>query len=88
MLYLHKDKGSAHQVRLPMQNVTTEHYFPLVLFIMLYSVALTFESVDEIFNCDHANESNRATTFFSVALLFCACGRTPKVPVFMTSESY
>ena len=26
----------------------TEQYFPAVLFIMLYKVALTFESVDEI----------------------------------------
>ena len=26
----------------------TEQYFPVVLFIMLYTVVLTFESVDEI----------------------------------------
>jgi len=26
----------------------TEQYFPVVLFIMLYEVVLTFESVDEI----------------------------------------
>ena len=32
-------------------------YFPLVLFIMLYKVVLSFESVDEILNCDHSNES-------------------------------
>ena len=35
----------------------TEHYFPVVLFIMLYKVVLTFESVDEILKCDHSNES-------------------------------
>ena len=35
----------------------TEQYFPVVLFIMLYKVALTFESVDEILKCDHSNES-------------------------------
>ena len=35
----------------------TEHYFPVVLFIMLYVVVLTFESVDEIPKCDHSNES-------------------------------
>ena len=35
----------------------TEHYFPLVLFIILYKVILTFESVDEILKCDHSNES-------------------------------
>ena len=28
----------------------------MVLFIMLYKVVLTFESVDEILKCDHSNE--------------------------------
>ena len=31
--------------------------FLVVLFIMLYKVVLTFESVDEILKCDHSNES-------------------------------
>ena len=31
----------------------TEQYFPVVLFIMLYKVVLTFESVDEILKCYH-----------------------------------
>ena len=35
----------------------TEQYFPMVLFIMLYKVVLTFASVDEILKCDHLNES-------------------------------
>ena len=35
----------------------TEQYFPVVLFIMLYKVVLTFESEDEILKCDHSNES-------------------------------
>ena len=34
-----------------------EQYFPLVLFITLYKVVLTFESVDEILKCDHSNKS-------------------------------
>ena len=34
-----------------------EQYFPVVLFIMLYKVVLTVESVDEILKCDHSNES-------------------------------
>ena len=34
-----------------------EQYFPVVLFIMLYKMVLTFESVDEILKCDHSNES-------------------------------
>ena len=32
-------------------------YFSVVLFIMLYKVVLTFESVDEILQCDNSNES-------------------------------
>ena len=35
----------------------TEQYFPVGLFIILYKVVLTFESVDEILKCDHSNES-------------------------------
>ena len=35
----------------------TEQYFPVVLFIMLYKVVLTFASADEILKCDHSNES-------------------------------
>ena len=41
----------------------TEQYFPVVLFIMLYKVVLTFESVDEILKCDHTNESHQAVLF-------------------------
>ena len=29
----------------------------MVLFIVLYKVVLTFESVDEILKCNHSNES-------------------------------
>ena len=39
------------------QMKATEQYFPVVLFIMLYEVVVTFESVDEIRKCDHSNES-------------------------------
>ena len=35
----------------------TEQYFPVVLFIMLYKVVLTFEPVNEILKCDHSSES-------------------------------
>ena len=38
----------------------TEQYFPVVLFIMLYKVVLTFESVDEILRCDHSYETPSA----------------------------
>ena len=36
---------------------TVEEYFHATLFIMLYKVVLTFESVDEILKHDHSNES-------------------------------
>ena len=40
------------------KNMTgVEQYFPVVLFVMLYKVVLTFESVDEILKCDHSNKS-------------------------------
>ena len=41
------------------QRKATEQYFPVVLFIMLYKVVLTFESVGEILMCDHSKESYR-----------------------------
>ena len=31
----------------------TEQHSHVVLFIMLYKVVLTFESVGEVFKCDH-----------------------------------
>ena len=39
----------------------TEQYFPVVLFIVLYKVVLTFESVHEILWCDHSNETPSET---------------------------
>ena len=42
---------------LTIQMEATKQYFPVVLFIMLYKVVLTFESVDEILKFDHSNES-------------------------------
>ena len=41
------------------QMKATEQYF-LVLFIMLYKVVLTCESVDEILKGDNSNESHCA----------------------------
>ena len=37
------------------QMKATEQYVPVVLFITLYKVFLTFESVDEILWCVHSN---------------------------------
>ena len=40
------------------QMKATEQYFPVMLFIMLYKVALAFQSVDQILiKGDHSNES-------------------------------
>ena len=41
------------------QMKATEQYFPVVLFIMLYKMVLTFESVDQILKCDHSKECYR-----------------------------
>ena len=45
------------------QVKATEHYFPVVLFIKLYKVALTSESVNVILRCDHSNEKYLAALF-------------------------
>ena len=39
------------------QIKATEQYFPVVLFIILYKVVLTYEFVDGIRKFDHSNES-------------------------------
>ena len=41
-----------------------EQYFPVVLFIMMYKVVLTFEFVTEILKCDHSNESSILSSTF------------------------
>ena len=43
--------------RVTIQMKATEQYFPVVLFIILHKVVLTFESVGEIPACDHSNKS-------------------------------
>ena len=44
----------------------TEQYFPVVLFITLHKVILTFESVVEILKCGHSNEATEQ--YFPVVL--------------------
>ena len=39
------------------QMKATEQYFPVVLFVMLCKMIITFKSVDEILKYDHSNES-------------------------------
>jgi len=49
----------------------TQQYFPLVVFIMLCKVVLTFESVDEIFVTMHSIEiSLNAAPYFSIIAKF------------------
>ena len=38
----------------------TEQYFPVVLFIMLHKVILTFKSSNEVLKCEHSNQSQQA----------------------------
>ena len=40
-----------------------EQYFPVVLFIILNNVVLTFEPVYKILKCDHSYESYGAVLF-------------------------
>jgi len=58
----------------------TEQYFPVVLFIMLYKVVPTSESVDEILKCNiqiKATERYFPVVLFHYAVQggsnFCAC---------------
>ena len=74
------DHGVTIQVK------ATEQYLPVVLFIMLYKVVLTFESVDEILWCDHSNKSYWAvlscgTVYYAVQGVsnFWVCGWNPMV---------
>ena len=47
------------------QMKATEQYFPVVLFILLFKVVLTFDSVNKISNCDHLSDS-LALVFYTV----------------------
>jgi len=67
-------------------GVSTEQYFPVVLFIIQYKVVLTFESVDEILKWDHSNKSYWAVLSCGVVYYvvqggsnFWVCGWNPKV---------
>ena len=57
----------------------TEQYFPVVLFIMLYRVAVIFESVDKILKCDQ--EMKVTEQYFPVVLFITL------YKVILTSES-
>ena len=50
------------------QMKDTEQYFPVVLFIILYKVVLTFESVDKILWCNVAIQMKATEQHFPVVL--------------------
>ena len=54
------------------QMKASDQYFPVVLFIMLYKVVLTFESVDEILWCYHSNETSSAVLSHGTIYLVCS----------------
>jgi len=58
------------------QVKATEQYFPVVRFIMLYYVVLTFESIDEILKCDHSNANYWKISFCGTAYYTVQGGKT------------
>ena len=50
------------------QMKATDQYFPVVLFIILHKVVLTFGLVDEILCCDHSNGKLLSSSIFPVVL--------------------
>ena len=58
------------------QMKATEQHFSVALFITLYKLVLTFESVDQILNCDHSIQLRMSCTFVWYCFLrfypFCA----------------
>ena len=55
----------------------TEEYFPVVLFIILYKVVLTFEPVDEIVKFHRSNQSYWAV--LSCSAIYFSISRKPKI---------
>ena len=53
------------------QMKATEQYFTVVLFIMLYKLVITFESVDEILNCEPFKRKLLSSTFLWCYFLYC-----------------
>ena len=52
------------------QMKATEQYFPVVLFITMYKVIQTLESVDETLWCDHSIETSLTEL---LQFSFCYC---------------
>ena len=69
-----------------LQIKATEQYFNVVLFIMLYKVALSFESVDEILKCDHSNKSDVLSSTFLWCCLLCCTRWFYRLSLLMKSQ--
>ena len=65
----------------PFKWKLSEQYFPVVLFIMLFKVALTFEIVDKIVKCDESDESYWAVLPCGAVHYAIQCGWNLKGPV-------
>ena len=50
---IHCSVESLLTIQMAIQLKAVKQYFPVVLFIMLYKVVRTVESVGEILKCDH-----------------------------------
>ena len=46
----------------------TEQYFPMMLFIILYKVVLTFESAEEFLKCEQSIQMKATEQYFPVVL--------------------
>ena len=65
------------------QIKATEQYFPEVLFIMLYKVVVTIESVDEIPRCDHSNQIHFLLAIATIARFPPSPSRAIKIKSFV-----
>ena len=56
------------------QTKASEQFFSVVLFIMLYNVVLTFETMDKMLWCYHSKESYRAVLSCGTVYHVVQCG--------------
>ena len=52
----------------------TEQYYPVVLFVMLSKIIVTFESVDEILNRDHSDKRYAVVLFWGDGAVYYVVG--------------
>ena len=65
-----------------------EQYFPVILFIMLYKVVLSIESVDEILKYDHSNERYWAVLFCDTVYYAVQGGSKMKTNFYLRFQKY